>query len=113
MKENITMNPLAQATKEKIIKQLETVYDPEIGLDIYNLGLIYEINLKSNGTCYVVATTTEIACGCVDTIPADIINALTQLTEIKKVKVEIVYQPAWKPTRITRLGRMALGISLK
>lgn len=113
MREDIELNDRAKAIEDQLVDKFETVYDPEIGLDIYNLGLIYKVDLAEDGHCKVVITFTEIACGCIDTLPKDLIDALSQLDEITKVSVEVVWSPAWKMTRISRLGRAMLGISVR
>ncbi len=111
MREDIKLNERAAAISPKLIEKLETIYDPEIELDIYNLGLIYEITLDEDGTCHFVMTFTDMGCSCADTLPDEIISKLMDIEEIQKVKVEIVWSPVWKITRISRYGRIALGIS--
>lgn len=111
MRQDIVVNEKAANIGDQIVEKLETVYDPEIGLDIYNLGLIYEISLAENGNCKIVTTFTEVACGCIESLPRDIEAALLQIDEINQVTVEIAWSTAWKMTRISRLGRITLGIS--
>ncbi len=113
MRNDIALNDRAAKLGDRLIKKLETVYDPEIGLDIYNLGLIYKIDLAEDGHCHIVITFTEVACGCMDTLPKDLVAALTQLDEINRVTVEVVWSPTWQVTRISRLGRAMLGISIR
>ncbi|KAF1303500.1 MULTISPECIES: metal-sulfur cluster assembly factor [Enterococcus] len=111
MRDDIQVNDLAATVSEQLIEKLQTIYDPEIGLDIYNLGLVYEINLEENGHCHVVLTYTSMGCGCMATVPSEIGAALTEIDGIEKVTVETVWSPAWKVTRISRFGRISLGIS--
>ncbi|MCS4487811.1 metal-sulfur cluster assembly factor [Streptococcus sciuri] len=113
MREDIKVNDLALAISEQLVDKLQTIYDPEIELDIYNLGLVYEICLDESGHCHVVITFTEASCTCVDTLPADIVKVLSSIDEVTSVSVEVVWTPAWKMTRISRLGRITLGISPK
>lgn len=108
---DIKINDLAQPFLEQIIKQMTTVFDPEIELDIYNLGLIYEINIDENGHCYFLMTFTDTGCGCEETMPYEISEKLKAIDGINSVKVETTYSPVWKMTRISRYGRIALGIS--
>ena len=63
-RDDIKVNDLAQPFLEPIVEQMTTVFDPEIELDIYNLGLIYEINVDENGHCYFLMTFTDTGCGC-------------------------------------------------
>ena len=99
MRDDIKINDRAAAIQEELIKKLETIYDPEVELDVYNLGLIYEINLDETGHCKIVMTFTDTACDCTETVPIEIVS------------VEVTWSPAWKITRISRFGRIALGIS--
>lgn len=111
MRDDITINERVAAISDQLIPCLETIYDPEIELDIYNLGLIYEINLNEEGHCRFVMTFTDMGCSCADTLPDEIIQKLVKIEGIESVKVEIVWSPVWKMTRISRFGRIALGIS--
>ena len=84
MREDIKINDRALALEKSLIEKLELVFDTDVELDVYNLGLIYEIHLDEAGTCKVVMT--------------------------EDVKVEVTWSPAWKITRISRYGRIALGL---
>lgn len=111
MRDDIKVNDRALAIADKLIPKLESVYDPEIELDIYNLGLIYEIDLDEQGHCKVVMTFTDTGCGCEDTLPLDLVEVLKSIDEINSASVEVVWQPVWRLTRISRLGRITLGIA--
>ena len=110
-RDDIKVNDLAQPFLEPIVEQMTTVFDPEIELDIYNLGLIYEITIDENGHCYFLMTFTDTGCGCEETMPYEIAEKLKSIDGINSVKVETTYSPVWKMTRISRYGRIALGIS--
>ena len=111
MRDDIKINDRAAAIGDQLIEKLEKIYDPEIELDIYNLGLIYEINIDENGHCYFLMTFTDTGCGCEETMPYEISEKLKAIDGINSVKVETTYSPVWKMTRISRYGRIALGIS--
>lgn len=113
MREDIKINETALRIEKPLIEKLEAIYDPDIELDIYNLGLIYELNLNSNGHLKVTMTFTDTACNCTDTVPQEIIDSLITIPEVTQVSVEVVWKPVWKMTRISRFGRIALGISPK
>ena len=110
MREDIKINDRALALEDQIIEVLEKVYDTDVELDVYNLGLIYEIDLDENGLCTVVMTFTDTACDCAESLPIEIVAGLKQIDGIKDVKVEVTWSPAWKITRISRYGRIALGL---
>ena len=96
--------------KNRILESLEQVIDPELGIDIVNLGLIYELDLDEEGTCKVVMTFTDTACDCAESLPIEIVARLKEIDGIEDVKVEVTWSPAWKITRISRYGRIALGL---
>lgn len=111
MREDIKINQQAALISDKLIEKLQTIEDPEIGLDIYNLGFIYEIHLDEQKHCDIVLTFTGIGCECIESVPIQIEAALNQLEEIDSTTVKIVWSPAWKMTRISRFGRIALGVN--
>ena len=110
MREDIKINDRALALEDQIIEVLEKVYDTDVELDVYNLGVIYEIHLDEAGLCTVVMTFTDTACDCAESLPIEIVAGLKQIDGIEDVKVEVTWSPAWKITRISRYGRIALGL---
>ena len=92
--------------KTKLSKTREG-FDTDVELDVYNLGLIYEINLDETGLCKIVMTFTDTACDCAESPPIEIVAGLKQIEGIEDVKVEVTWSPAWKITRISRYGRIA------
>jgi len=104
MRDDIKINDRAAAIQDKLVEKLERIYDPDVELDVYNLGLIYEINLDETGHCKVVMT-------CAESLPIAIMDSLKKIEEIESASVEVTWSPAWKITRISRFGRIALGIS--
>lgn len=112
MRDDIRLNKRAAAISDQLVAQFEKIYDEELGLDIYNLGFLYGIELDDAGNCQVTMTFSEMGCGCLTDMPQTIEAALTQLPAIKAVTVEVVWEPSWTLTRISRLGRIALGISV-
>ena len=110
MREDIKINDRALALEKSLIEKLELVFDTDVELDVYNLGLIYEIHLDEAGTCKVVMTFTDTACSCAESLPIEIVSRLKEIDGIEEVKVEVTWSPAWKITRISRYGRIALGL---
>ncbi len=109
-REDIKINDRALALEKSLIEKLELVFDTDVELDVYNLGLIYEIHLDEAGTCKVVMTFTDTACSCAESLPIEIVSRLKEIDGIEDVKVEVTWSPAWKITRISRYGRIALGL---
>jgi len=89
-------------TKEQIIEQLETIMDPELGVDIWTLGLVYDIQIISDEHVKIVMTYTTPACPLGPQIQADLENTLRSVG-VKYVEVEITFEPPWKPPEDLRL----------
>lgn len=92
--------------KDDIIQMLETVFDPELGIDVWTLGLIYDINIINEKTVKILMTYTSPMCPLGEEIQDDIKNSLKQ-AGFEDVKIEVTFSPLWKPS--TDL-RSALGI---
>lgn len=92
--------------KEQIIENLKEVYDPEISVNIYDLGLIYEINI-SDDHCDIVMTLTSPMCPAVDEIIADVHNAATMVVETCDVK--ITFDPPFSPEMMSEDAKLILG----
>ena len=100
-----------QEIKDRITTALETVIDPELGIDIVNLGLIYEVDFTGEtGEAIVKMTLTTMGCPLADVITDNIHDALADVEEVKKVEVKLVWYPAWTTDRMSRYARIALGI---
>lgn len=109
--DTIEYSEKAQPVKEDIEKQMSKVLDPEIGLDVVNLGLIYKVDLDEEGTCKVTLTYTSMGCTCATDINLGLERELPQVEGINEVDINVVWTPKWDLTRITRYGRIALGIN--
>lgn len=99
--------------QEEILDLLTKVIDPELGIDIVNLGLIYEVHLNEAGRCFVKMTLTTMGCPLVDYIVGDIRYAMEHVTGVQEVDVELTFDPPWDLTRLSRYARIALGIPSK
>ena len=100
-----------QEIKDRITTALETVIDPELGIDIVNLGLIYEVDFTGEtGEAIVKMTLTTRGCPLADVITDNIHDALADVEEVKNVEVKLVWYPAWTTDRMSRYARIALGI---
>ncbi|ASS90511.1 MAG: metal-sulfur cluster assembly factor [Bacillaceae bacterium] len=99
-----------EALKENIMGALEQVIDPELGIDIVNLGLIYDLELNDEGVLKVTMTLTAMGCPLAGTIVQQVKAALDGIPEIKDVDVNIVWNPPWTKDRMSRYAKIALGI---
>lgn len=97
--------------KERVLTALETVIDPELGIDIVNLGLIYEIEFDGEtGDTVVKMTLTTMGCPLADILTDQIHQALAEVPEVKNIEVKLVWYPAWTTDKMSRYARIALGI---
>ncbi|WP_122646974.1 metal-sulfur cluster assembly factor [Enterococcus mediterraneensis] len=97
--------------KERVLTALETVIDPELGIDIVNLGLIYEIEFDGEtGDTIVKMTLTTMGCPLADILTDQIHQALAEVPEVKNIEVKLVWYPAWTTDKMSRYARIALGI---
>lgn len=96
--------------KDYLIGALENVIDPELGIDIVNLGLIYDVELNDEGTAVVTMTLTTMGCPLAGHIEADVKNAFEDLPEVKDSEVNIVWSPPWTKDKMSRYAKIALGI---
>lgn len=99
-----------EGLEKRIYEHLGEVMDPELGIDIVNLGLINEVNLFEGGVCEIRVTLTTMGCPFADTIQENIIQALEPIEELTETSVKLVWYPAWTPERMTRYARIALGV---
>ncbi len=94
---------------DKIISQLEEVYDPEIPINIYDLGLIYEINIKSENSAHILMTLTSPTCPTAEYIQAMVEEATLSVEEITECDVELTFDPMWTPQRVSQEVREEMG----
>ncbi|KKI93597.1 DNA methyltransferase [Bacillus sp. SA1-12] len=99
-----------EALKENIFGALETVVDPELGVDIVNLGLVYNVDMDEQGRTEVTMTLTSMGCPLAGTIVEQVKNALYDIPEVKEVEVNIVWSPPWTKDKMSRIAKIALGI---
>lgn len=95
--------------EERIVEVLKTVYDPEIPVDIYNLGLIYRIDLHDDGILELDMTLTAPNCPAADFIVEDVRTKLDGITGIKDAKVNLVFEPEWDKNMMTEEAKLELG----
>ena len=95
--------------EERIIEVLKTVYDPEIPVDVYNLGLIYRIELSDEGNLEVDMTLTAPHCPAADFIAEDVRLKLAGIEGINDVKLELVFEPEWDKDMMSEEAKLELG----
>lgn len=95
--------------EERIVEALKTVYDPEIPVNIYDLGLIYKIDLQDGGILNIDMTFTAPACPAADFILEDVRTKVEAISGVTTANVEIVFEPAWDQSMMSEEARVELG----
>ncbi len=94
----------------KIILVLKNVYDPEIPVNIYDLGLVYEHKVEDDGRVKIVMTLTAPNCPVADVMPQQVKEEISYLSGVKEVEVEITFDPPWDQDMITEEAKLELGL---
>jgi FeS assembly SUF system protein len=98
------------ALKPRIVEALSTVFDPEIPVNIYELGLIYDIIVDASSTVGIRMTLTAPACPAAQTLPVEVKEKVAQIPGVGDVKVDIVWDPPWDRDRMSDAARLQLGM---
>jgi FeS assembly SUF system protein len=99
-----------KALEEKVIAALMTVYDPEIPLNIYDLGLIYRLSIDPTNAVKVAMTLTAPGCPVAGDIVAEVKRKVEAIAEVPRVDVELVWEPPWTRERLSEAARLELGL---
>lgn len=94
----------------QVVEALRSVFDPEIPVSIYDLGLIYDLRFSGEGKVLVIMTLTAPACPVADEIPEWIKDAILRVEGIKDVEIDLTWEPFWKPEYMTEAARLELGM---
>ncbi len=95
--------------QEAVVTKIETVFDPEIPINIWALGLIYLVTVKNDGALDLLMTLTSPNCPAAQSMPAEITNKCNSIEGINSVNIEIVWEPAWGPDKMTEEARLELN----
>lgn len=109
--ETPTPNKLdADGLRQKVIAALRTIYDPEIPVNIYDLGLIYRVEVTEDSIVSIDMTLTTPSCPEAQSLPAEVEKVVESIPEVKKVNFELVWDPPWDKDRMSEEVKMLLGI---
>jgi metal-sulfur cluster biosynthetic enzyme len=101
---------MGNIAKEHVIDRLKEVFDPEVPVDIWNFGLIYDVAVSEGDEVKILMTLTSETCPSAKQIPDDVRKKVMALDGVKSCDVEVVFEPRWSPHRITEEGRAVLGM---
>lgn len=95
---------------ENIIKALKTVFDPEIPVDIYELGLVYDVQISEEGDVKVVMTLTTPNCPVAESLPQEVKEKVAAVENVKYVDLELTFEPSWNKDMMSEEAKFELGI---
>mgnify|MGYP001481080465 CR=1 FL=1 len=110
MSEQLELNALKKKTEEKITNVLKAIFDPEIPVDIYELGLIYEIKIDDNINVGIEMTLTSPNCPVAESLPKEVEDKVGEVHGVKSSKVNIVFDPPWDKDMMSEEAKLDLGM---
>ncbi len=102
-------NTVNSELKQKVIDVLKTVYDPEIPVDVYELGLVYNVDIKTGDAVEIIMTLTSPACPVAESLPPQIEEKVAAIEGVSSAKVDITWDPPWAPEMMSEAARLTLG----
>ena len=106
----VQLDPVAREIEEKVVEQLRSVYDPEIPVNIFELGLIYEIDVTPQGAVKILMTLTSPACPVAGTLPPDVEARVRAVPGVVEARVDVVWDPPWSPDKMTEAAKLQLNM---
>jgi FeS assembly SUF system protein len=103
------MEKTIEQLEKDVIEAIQTCYDPEIPVNIYELGLIYEININEENVVHVMMTLTSPSCPVAETLPPDVESKIAAVEGVTAAKVEITFDPPWDQSMMSEEAKLELG----
>lgn len=96
--------------QDRVIEVLRTCYDPEIPVNIYELGLIYEVKVERTGSVYIRMTLTAPTCPVAGSLPPEVESKIKELSGVSEAKVDVVWDPSWDMSKMSEAAKLQLGM---
>ena len=96
--------------KEKVITEIKKIYDPEIPVNIYELGLIYDVKIENNNSVKVKMTLTTPNCPVAESLPKEVKDSIMELPEINDVDLQLVWDPPWDKSMMSEAAKLELNL---
>ena len=96
--------------KDKVIAEIKKIYDPEIPVNIYDLGLIYNIEINNENEAYVEMTLTSPNCPVAESLPNEVKNSVKEIKEVKEVDLKLVWEPPWDKSMMSESAKLELNL---
>ena len=105
----IQQEPVETNLRDEVLAALKTVYDPEIPVDVYELGLIYEINVYPVNNVFILMTLTSPSCPSAEVIPSEVEQKIKAIKGVNEVKVEVTFDPPYSQDMMSEAAKLELG----
>lgn len=99
-----------EALRERVIQVMQNVYDPEIPVNIYELGMIYDVAIDDEANVTVTMTLTSPACPVAESLPHEVEVQIESLEEVRSARINLVWEPPWTPERMSEAAKLQLGM---
>ena len=96
--------------KEKVIAEIKKIYDPEIPVNIYELGLIYDINVDEKNNVKINMTLTTPNCPVAESLPKEVKDSIMEIKEVNKVDLDLVWDPPWDKSMMSEAAKLELNL---
>ena len=96
--------------KDKLISEIKKIYDPEIPVNIYELGLIYDVNVDENNKVYVKMTLTTPNCPVAESLPNEVKKSIKEIKEVNEVNLDLVFDPPWDKSMMSEAAKLELNL---
>ena len=103
------MNKKIHSISDLIIKKLNEIYDPEIPVSIYELGLIYDVRINKNYDVKIIMTLTSPSCPVAESLPEEVKQEVAKITGVNSAEVEITFEPPWEKSMMSEEAKLELG----
>lgn len=103
-------SPSTLVLEAQVIEAIQTCYDPEIPVNIYELGLIYDVQVDPSGAVAIRMTLTSPSCPSAEQLPVEVEEKVRAIPGVTSAKVDVVFDPPWEPSRMSEAARLQLGM---
>jgi FeS assembly SUF system protein len=101
---------MAKTLRDDVIEVLKTIYDPEIPVNIYEIGLVYEVNVDADANVRILMTLTSPMCPVAESLPPEVEERVEAIEGVKSATVEITWDPPWDPDMMSEAAKLELGM---
>jgi FeS assembly SUF system protein len=101
---------MSDLIRQRVVDVLKTIYDPEIPVNIYEIGLVYEVRVSPDGAAHIVMTLTSPTCPVAESLPPEVERTVAAVEGVTSAKVEITWDPPWDPEMMSEAAKLELGI---